>query len=79
MNSLVGKVVYALVKGFELDLGKIIKESILDCIENNFSGNILYPSLMTFLCIKGGVKFDEAKEKSPKVATVPREPVPFIE
>ena len=45
---------YALVKGFELDLGKIIKEVILDYVENNFSGNIPHPALITFLCIKGG-------------------------
>ena len=47
---------YALVKGFELDLGKIIKESILNYVENNFSGNIPHPSLITLLCIKGGIK-----------------------
>ena len=34
---------YALVKGFELDVGRIIKESVLDYVENNFSGNTPTP------------------------------------
>ena len=57
---------YALVKGFELDVGKIVKESILDYAENNFSRNIPHPSLITLLCIKGGIKVNEEEEKSPK-------------
>ena len=59
---------YALVKGFELDVGKIIKESILDYVENNYSRNIPHPSLITLLCIKRGVKFNEEEEKSPKAS-----------
>ena len=50
---------YALVKGFELKVGKIIKESILDYAESKFSRNIPHPSLITLLCIKGGVKVNE--------------------
>ena len=52
---------YALVKGFELDVGKIIKESILDYAKNNFLGNIPHPSLITLICIKGGVKVNKEK------------------
>ena len=59
---------YSLVKGFELDLGKIIKESILDYAKNNFSGNISHPALITLLCIKGGIKVAEAEEKSSKAS-----------
>ena len=55
---------YALVEGFELDMGRIIKESILDYAENNFSDNIPYPALITLLCIKERVKVAEDKEKS---------------
>ena len=57
---------YALVKGFELDLGKIIEESILEYAENNFSGNIPHPTLITLLCIKRGLKVAEEEENSPK-------------
>ena len=57
---------YALVKGFELDVGRIIKESILDYAENNFSGNIPHLALITLLCIKGEIKVAEDEEKSPK-------------
>ena len=59
---------YALVKGFELDVGKMIKESILDYAENNFSGNIPHLALITLLCIKGGIKVAEEEEKSPKAS-----------
>ena len=55
---------YAVGKGFELDLGKIIKESILDYDENNFLGNIPHFALITLLCIKGGIKVAEEEEKS---------------
>ena len=59
---------YALVKGFELDLGRIIKVSILDYAENNFSGNIPHPALITLLCIKGGIQVVEDEEKSLKAS-----------
>ena len=59
---------YALVKGFELDVGEIIKESVLDYAKNNFSGNIPHPSLITLLCIKKAVKFNEEDENSPKAS-----------
>ena len=61
---------YGLVKGFELDLCRIIKESIIDYVENNLSGNIPHPTLITLLCIKGGVKVVEYEEKSSKAFPV---------
>ena len=63
---------YELVKRFELNVGKIIKESILDYVENKFSRNIPYPSLITLLCIKGGVKLNKAYgERYPKASPLP--------
>ena len=35
----------------------------MDYHENNFLGNIPHPTLITLLCIKGGVTFNETKEK----------------
>ena len=46
-------------KGYEVNLGRICEESILDYAKGNFTGNIPYPSLITLLCIKEGVKFNE--------------------
>ena len=40
-----------------------MEQSILDYLENYFSGNIPHPALITLLCIKGGVKFNETEEK----------------
>ena len=54
---------YALVKGYAMNMGKIVKESILDYARGNFLGNIPHPSLITLLCIKGGVKFNEEEEE----------------
>ena len=58
---------YALVKGFNLNVGKIVEQSILDYSKNNFSGNIPYPALITLLCIKErGVTFNETEERCSK-------------
>ena len=54
---------YELVKGCSLNVGKIVEQSILDYDENSFSRNIPHLSLITLLCIKGGVTFSETEEK----------------
>ena len=59
---------YALVKGCCLNVGKIVEQSILDYAENNFSGNIPNPTLITLLCIKGGVTFNKTEEKCPRAS-----------
>ena len=60
---------YALVKGYQVDLGKIVKEPILEYAKGNFAGNIFRPSLITLLCIKEGVKFNkEEGERCPKTS-----------
>ena len=47
-------------------MGKIVEQSILDYTKNSFSGNIPHPTLITLMCIKGGVTFNETKEKCPR-------------
>ena len=59
---------YALVKGFQLNDGKIAEQSILDYVENNFSRNIPYSTLITLLCIRGGITFSETEEKCPRAS-----------
>ena len=60
---------YALVKGYKLNVGRIVEESIFDYAKGKFSGNIPHPSLITLLCIKGGVKFnEEEEERCPKAS-----------
>ena len=54
-----------------MDLGRIIKELILEYVKGNFSGNIPHPSLVKLLCVKGGVKFnDEEEERCPKTSPI---------
>ena len=57
---------YALVKGWSLNVGKIVEQSILDYVENNLSGNIPHHALITLLCIKGCITFSEIEDKCPR-------------
>ena len=57
---------YALVKELNLNVGKIVEQSIMDYPKNNFLGNIPHPTLITLLCIKGGVTFNETEERCPR-------------
>ena len=60
---------FVLVKVYKLNVGRIVEEFILDYAEGKFSRNIPNPSLITLLCIKGGVKFnEEGEEKCPKAS-----------
>ena len=47
-----------------------MEQLILDFVENSFSGNIPYPALITFLCIKGGVTFNKTEEKCPRSSLI---------
>ena len=49
--------------GYDLNVGRIIEQSILDYVNDKFSGNIPHPTLITLLCIKGGVTFSEVEEE----------------
>ena len=60
---------YALVKGYEVNLRRVVEDSIFEFVKLNFAGNILHPSLITLLCIKGAVKFnEEEEERCPKTS-----------
>ena len=60
---------HALVKGYQVDLGRIVEDSILEYMKGNLARNISHPSLITLLCIKGGVKFnDEEEERCPNTS-----------
>ena len=57
---------YAILKGYKINFGKIIEKSIPDYHSNNFFGHIPHPSIIIHLCIKRGVNFyQEAEEKCP--------------
>ena len=47
---------YALLKGYKINVGKIIEKSILGYYESNCRGLIPHPATITRLCIKGGVE-----------------------
>ena len=54
-------ILYALVKGYNLNVGRIIEQSILDYVNDKFSGNIPHTALITLLCIEGSVTFSEVE------------------
>ena len=47
---------YAILKGYKMNVGKIIEKSILNYYFNNFRGLIPHPSTITKLCILGRVE-----------------------
>ena len=60
---------YAILKGYKINLGKIIEKSIQNYYYNNFKGLMPHPSTITTLCIMGRVKFDmEEDERCPKTS-----------
>ena len=64
-------ILYELVKGYEVNVWRIIKESILDYVKGKFLRNIPPLYLTTILCIKGCVKFnEEGEEMCPKASSL---------
>ena len=47
---------YALLKGYKIDVGKMIENSILSYFEGKCRGMIPHPATITSICIQGGVK-----------------------
>ena len=59
---------YALLKGYKINVGKIIENSILSYSRSKCRGLIPHPATITNLCLLGGVEKEWGKEK-----TYPRE------
>ena len=47
---------YALLKGYKINVGKIIEKSILNYSRSNCRGLIPHPATITSLCLLGGVE-----------------------
>ena len=54
---------YDILKGYKLNVGKIIKKSTLNYYSSKYKGLIPHPSTITRLCILGGVKRTWEKEE----------------
>ena len=55
---------YAILKGYKFSVGKIIENSILSYYRGGYKGLIPHPTLISRLCILGGVQGDWEKEKN---------------
>ena len=62
-------ILYAILKGYKLNAGAIIENSIMKYHEGNKRGLIPHPTTITRLCISAGVKGNrEEEEECPKVS-----------
>ena len=60
---------YAILKGYKFSVDKIIENSILSYYYRGYKGLILHPTLISRLCILGGVQGDwEEEENCPKTS-----------
>ena len=59
---------YAILKGYKINIGTIIKNSIMRYHEGNKRGVIPHPATVTILCLKAGVKGDWGTEEEVPVA-----------
>ena len=55
---------YALLKGYKINVGKIIENSIMGFYRSKYRGLILHPTTITRLCILGGVKGTQEEEET---------------
>ena len=49
---------YALLKGYKINVGKIIENSIMSYYRSKYKSLIPYPAIITILCLLGGVNGD---------------------
>ena len=62
---------YAILKVFKISFGKLIEQSILRYQSSNFWGHMPHLTIITYLCIKEGVKFNrEEEERCSKTSTL---------
>ena len=54
---------YAILKGYKVNAGEIIENSILKYHEGNRRGLIPHPATITWLCLKAGVKGNWVEEE----------------
>ena len=57
-------ILYALLKGYKINVGKIIEKSILSYSIRKFRGLIPHPATITSLCLLGGVEEEWGKEET---------------
>ena len=62
---------YALLKGYKINVGKIIENSIISYSGSKCKGLIPHPSIINKLCLIGGVIGDwDVEEACPKVSSL---------
>ena len=60
---------YALIKGYKINVGKIIENSIMSYYRSNYKGLVPHPTTITRPCILGGVEGDwEEEETCPRAS-----------
>ena len=62
---------YALLKGYKINVGNIIKKSILGYSDGTCRGIIPHPGTITRLCIQGGVDDGELRKPTREPPLLP--------
>ena len=62
-------ILYAILKGYKINIGAIIENSIMRYHEGNKRGLIPHPATVTILCLKAGVKGDWGTEEEVPLAS----------
>ena len=57
-------ILYALLKGYKINVGKKIENSILSYSRSRCKGLIPHPAIITNLCILGGVEEELGKRRN---------------
>ena len=60
---------YSILKGYKINIGTIIENSIMRYHEGNKRGLIPHPATVTILCLKAGVKGDWGTEEEVPLAS----------
>ena len=54
---------FAILKGYKINMGKLIKNSILSYQSSNLWGHLSHPAIITYMCIQGGVTLYRDEEE----------------
>ena len=68
---------YAMTKGFQFDIGKIIERGLIRSTHERCTGALIHPSLITQLCQSAGVPMLDSEEQVQQRLSIPLPRVKF--
>ena len=68
---------YAMTKGFQFDIGKVIKRGLIESTHGHCTGALIHPSLITKLCQSAGVQMLDSEDQVQQCLPIPLPRVKF--